>query len=148
MKIKLLLLLSFTTMLSFCQNANRIRFTYDDAGNQTDRFICLCQARGAKETEYKNLETLEKTDFIQEDKISFYPNPVREELYVNWKNKENNAVGLIELYNMNGQLLKTYKDLKNYETATIEFQIFTEGFYNLVVNFENGEKQTLKIVKK
>ncbi len=146
MKTKLLMLLLLIAGLSFGQK--RIKFYYDDAGNQITRVIEVSSPRGAKDEDFKNPATLLNEDFIQDDKISYYPNPVREELYVNWKNKDNNIVNTIELYNLNGQLLKTYPDLKSYETATINFQSYPEGFYEVVLFFENGTQQTLKIVKK
>lgn len=139
MKTNLFFLTLLISCLSFGQT--RIKFAYDDAGNQISRTICInCASRVST--------ALITENFIQEEKISYYPNPVQEELYVNWKNKDNNLVNSIELFNLNGQLIKTYPDLKSYETATINFQSYPEGFYEVVLFFDNGTQQTLKIVKK
>jgi Secretion system C-terminal sorting domain len=142
MKMKLLL-----TMLLFASllNAQKINMSYDGAGNQIKRYWTLSRAAGAS---YKTPETLKESDFILENKISYYPNPVLEELYMNWKNDAEKWVVTIDVFNMNGQLMKTYADLNNKETATIVFQNYPEGFYSLILNYENGEKKTFKIIKK
>lgn len=119
---------------------HKINFYYDAAGNQTKRDICINCARPSA--------LLTETDFIVDEKISYYPNPVKEELYINWKNKENKIVSYLEFYNLNGQLLLNINDLKNTETTTVNFQNYPEGIYLVNINFENGTKQTLKIVKK
>ncbi len=142
MKIKILFLFVFYTCLT---NAQKINLTYDLAGNQIKRSVLLF---ATKNTLYKTPETLKDNDFIIENKISYYPNPVREELYLNWKNELDRNIDNIEVYNMNGQLMKTYNNLVTIEIATIGFQNYTDGVYNLILNYENGEKKILKIVKK
>lgn len=152
MKKMLLFPLLFIFNLSFGQVADRIKFTYDDAGNQTRRYICLgCQSRKAKDTIYKTPESLTENDFLKDDlysHISYYPNPVREELYVKWQNTTDIQVSKIELYSMSGQFVKNIADIRDSELATIEFQPYPEGFYNLILVYSNGDKKTLRIVKK
>lgn len=136
----------FIGFLAFGQTTNqtvepkRIRFSYDQAGNQTKRDICINCGRPSA--------TLTNDDYIVDEKISYYPNPVKEELFINWKNKEDVIVNFIEVYNLNGQLLYNIDDLKKTETTTVNFLNYPEGIYLVNINFENGTKQTLKIVKK
>lgn len=137
----LLTMLLFASLLS----AQKINMSFDGAGNQIKRYWTLSRAAGAN---YKTPETLKESDFILEHKISYYPNPVLEELYMNWKNEAEKWVVTIDVFNMNGQLMKTYTDLNNKETVTIVFQNYPEGFYSLILNYENGEKKTFKIIKK
>lgn len=147
MKTKLLMLLLLINGLTFGQTINQtiepklIKFYYDIAGNQTERkVVCINCARLST--------SLTNEDFIVDEKISYYPNPVKEELFINWKNKENEVVKYLEVYNLNGQLLHNINDLKNTETASVHFQSYPEGIYLVNINFENGTQQTLKIVKK
>lgn len=130
----------------------RIKFNYDDAGNQIRRYICLlCAARESNDSIFKDSETLTERDMFQDEKgdvVSYYPNPVREELYIKWKIENENYVNTISVYSMNGQLLKEYDNLKNSNLSTISFQSYPEGVYNLIMLFNNGEKKTFKIVKK
>ncbi len=150
MKKQLLILTFFIFSVSFGQN--KIRFDYDDAGNQTRRYICPnCNNRKAKDADYKNAETIADSDLIQDDlynQISYYPNPVREELYVKWQNTPSLQVETIELYALTGQFIKSFKDVKNTTLATIGFQSYPEGLYNLILVYNNGDRKTLKIVKK
>jgi Secretion system C-terminal sorting domain len=146
-KPKILLLLLIITNCSFGQ---RIKFTFDAAGNQTKRAICSgCAAKNAKDSDFKNEATVKNDDLLPSDieKISYYPNPVREELYVKWENLTDNFVTQIDIYTITGQLMKTYENQKGFDTTTISFQTYPEGFYNLVLNYTNGETKTLKIIK-
>ncbi len=142
MKTKLLMLLLFIAGLSFGQ---KINMSYDGAGNQINRFVAMARIPGI---DYKTPETLKESDFIVDDKIAYYPNPVLQQLYVNWKNEPEKTVDNIEIFNMNGQLMVNYKHLNNSESVVIDFQILTDGIYNLIMNYENGTKKSLKIVKK
>ena len=149
MKRTLLFLLLFLSSLSFGQ---KIAFNYDDAGNQIQRYICTsCHSRKTNDTDYKTPESLTDKDLIKDDlygQISYYPNPVKEELYVKWHNKVDNQVTKIELYSISGQLVKYISDLRNSELATIGFQPYPEGYYNLILVYSNGDRKTLKIIKK
>ena len=149
MKNIIFLLLVISTSVSFGQK--RIKFTYDSAGNQTSRIICLnnCAAKNSNEV-YKDSATITEQDLIKDveyEELSYYPNPVKEELYVKWKNKNEIFVSSIEIYSMTGQLIKNYSNLKNKENVSIAFQSFPVGMYNLLLYYTNGEKKTLKIVK-
>ena len=81
---KLFFILSFFfTFLSFGQ-VPKIVFEYDAAGNQIQRYICpSCNAKlnqDVKEIAELKEEDLQK--FFPEDVISYYPNPVKEQLYL------------------------------------------------------------------
>lgn len=145
------ILLFFLLTLMGAQSQTRISFTYDSAGNQTQRIICTsCPSRISNDS-IKTLETLTESDLIKDDlydQISYYPNPVREELYVKWVNDNKTFVASIELYSMSGQLIKRYSNLRVTNMATITFQDYPQGFYNLILIYADGEKKTLKIVKK
>lgn len=142
MKTLLFNFLLFANLLGFSQ---KIKFNYDAGGNQISRVVSLTRTAGEV---YKTMETVENKDFIIEDKISYYPNPVLSQLYVNWQNRSNVVVRNIEIFNMGGQLLENYNDLKYTENVVINFETFTNEVYNVLINFENGAKQTLKIIKK
>lgn len=153
MKHHLLLSLFFVTFIGYCQ-PKRIVFNYDTAGNQTKRVICLtCSARIVNDTIQtpKTIETLTKEDLIKDDnydQISYYPNPVLEELYVKWTNDDKSYVAKIELYNMSGQILKSFSDLRRTEMTAISFNSYPQGLYHVILIYNNGEKRTLKVVKK
>lgn len=147
-KILFVLLLVVNTV----QSQIRIKFRYDSAGNQTERYICIsgCAEKMAKDSIFKTKKTLVEGDLIQDEEyeqIKYYPNPVLEELYVKWQNTNENNITQIQLYSLNGQLIKQFDDLKDKEVYTILFYNYPEGYYNLVLIYNNGERKTLKIVK-
>jgi Secretion system C-terminal sorting domain len=150
MKTKILLLLLLTATMSFGQT-RRIQLTYDTAGNQTKRAICMsgCNARMANPASLKDEKSLTQADLIPSDieKVSYYPNPVREELYVKWENNTENPVEQIAVYSMTGQLLKRYENLNGLTTSTLYFSEYPTGFYEVILNYQNGEKKNLSIVK-
>lgn len=149
MKSILIIALLHLTLISNAQ-VDRLRFDYDIAGNQTLRFLCMGCTQ-SKTTTYDEISNLKEEDllkFFQNDVISYYPNPVKEELFLKWELINENNVSRIEIFSMNGQLLKTYKDLKNDTSIVIPFQDLPSGTYSILLLLSNGEQKPITILKK
>ncbi|SHI71181.1 T9SS type A sorting domain-containing protein [Flavobacterium terrae] len=148
---KLLFLFLLIGSNAYSQTPKRIKFVYDSAGNQTQRYICLClSAKNANDSIYKTEETLVEEDMIQDaeyEQIKYYPNPVLEELYIKWPNTNERKVISIDLFSLNGQLLKRYENLISQNNMKIDFYKYPEGFYNVLLIYENGENKSLKVLK-
>jgi len=138
----------------FISNAqDKINFTYDPfTGSQLTRELCLnCppitgkQAKEIKEIEALINEDLEK--FSPEDVISYYPNPVKEELYLKWELIDENFVKSIQVIGINGQVLKTYQNKKEINFQNIAFQDLPAGVYIVSLAYNNGDQKTIKIIK-
>lgn len=131
-------------------NAQKIRFEYDAAGNQIQRRWCItCFSRNAQE-DYKDISNLEDTDlqkFFPEDVISYYPNPVKEELFLKWELINENKVSSIDVFTLNGQVLKSIKENLSQNSLVISFQDYPTGIYFLNLNYTNGDQKSIKIVK-
>jgi len=143
--------LLFVTLL-FCVISNaqtKIKFSYDTAGNQTSRILCPnCPpetGKQIKEIEALTDEDLEK--FSEEDVISYYPNPVKEELYLKWELTDDNYVTSIQIFSMTGQVLTTYQATKKNNTQNILFQSYPSGVYVVLLNYKSGDPKTIKIIK-
>lgn len=148
-KITTLLLLLYS-FISQAQVADRITFSYDDAGNQTQRLLCFCAGK-MDNTKTKEITALEDEDlqkFFPEDLISYYPNPVKEELYLKWELIEGNAVSSIQVYGLNGQVLQSFSNMENKNNQNIAFQTYPTGMYAVMLFYTNGEQKSIKIVKK
>ena len=147
MKLKLL---SLFMLVSLFTQAQKIRFEYDAAGNQIQRKWCpSCLSRNAQET-YKEVSNLEETDmqkFFPEDVISYYPNPVKEELFLKWELIDENKVSSIDVITLNGQLLRTIKENLNQNSLNISFQEYPTGVYFISLNYTNGDQKNIKIIK-
>lgn len=148
MKKLLLTLFCFYGLLS---NAQKIRFEYDAAGNQIQRKWCTnCFPKNAQEI-YKEVSNVEESDFqkfFPEDVISYYPNPVKEELFLKWNLINENEVLSIVLYTLNGQVLKTINNNLSQNSLVISFQEYPVGVYYLSLNYINGDQKSIKIVKR
>jgi hypothetical protein len=129
----------------------KITFNYDAAGNQTLRELCLsgCTAKMSKEIP-KEIDAITDEDlqkFSPEDVISYYPNPVREELYLKWELKDGNSVSSIVVYGLNGQTLNTYHKTEKINTQNISFQSYPTGVYIVALIYTSGDQKTIKIIK-
>ena len=151
MKKILFLTLLFITISSYCQN--KILFEYDMAGNQVKRLLCInCPANLGKDNAEipKDIAKLTTQDLIKsfpEDVISYYPNPVKEELYLKWELADNNKVSLIQIYSLTGQLVGSYNKLENTNNQVMSFQRYPSGMYDLLILYTNGEQKSIKIIK-
>ena len=138
-------------LLLFCFGINgmaqKITFAYDVAGNQISRSYCIsCRQSNLPIKEFEDLETSDLQKFFPEDVISFYPNPVQNELYLEWQLVNDNKVLSIDIYNINGQLIRNINSLSENKTI-ISFQEYTSGNYILNLNYATGEQKSIKIIK-
>ncbi|WP_026713999.1 T9SS type A sorting domain-containing protein [Flavobacterium daejeonense] len=131
---------------------DKILFTYDTAGNQIQRLLCInCTTSKMTEEKTKEITALETEDLLKfspQDVISYYPNPVREELYLQWELIEGNYVTSIQLYDLNGRVLQSFYNLNQKNNQNIAFQSYPIGMYAVVLFYKSGEQKSIKIIKK
>ena len=132
---------------------NKVLFEYDNAGNQIKRSLCInCPTTSGKNTNEtpKEIADLKEADFIKsfpEDIISYYPNPVKEQLYLKWELINDDKVAEIQLYSLSGQLLKSFNKLETTNNQIITFQEFPQGIYTLLLFYSSGDQKSIKIIK-
>lgn len=147
-----LLVLIILFSLAIQAQPKKITFTYDDAGNQTKRELCLtCTSKKSNVTPPKEIVAVTEEDlekFFPEDVLSYYPNPVREELYLKWELSKDVYVKALQVYSFNGQALKSFSPSERDNTQTIPFQSYPSGVYLVVLEYSNGDEKTIKIIKK
>lgn len=145
----------FLIILGFSLFANaqsdKMTFSYDAAGNQIKRELCLqCTTGKLSKTPPKELVALQEEDlqkFFPEDVISYYPNPVKEELYIKWELTAQKKVTTIYLFNSSGKQLQSYNGLDQMSNYTIPFLIYPQGVYLISLLYNDGDQKTIKIVK-
>lgn len=146
-------LILFILQLGFVgYSQQKITFSYDSAGNQTLRVLCLtgCSPTAKPAKEIKEIEALTDADllkFSEEDVISYYPNPVKEELYLQWQLSKDNYVTSINLYSLTGQILRTYQQNLQDNHLTIPFQNYPSGIYLVLLFYKDGGEKSIKIIK-
>jgi hypothetical protein len=148
MKYYLILLLG----LSLMANAqDKIVFEYDSAGNQIKRSLCVnCLPSVGRNEQVKEVTAIVEEDlqkFFPEDAISYYPNPVKEELFLKWELANDNIVSSLEVYNLNGQLLQKIIQSGRDNTQVIPFRSYPSGTYILVLQYSNEKQKSIKIIK-
>ena len=144
-----LLLILLTYSLVIHAQTKKISFEYDAAGNQVKRSLIFETNKTdvvAKEKEAIIEEDLQK--FFPEDVLSYYPNPVREELYLKWQLTNENYVKALQIYSFNGQKIRSYSQSNTDNSLTIPFQSYPSGVYLIILEYSNGEQKTIKIIKK
>lgn len=146
----IILIFLFLFCFSTKSNAQKISFQYDSAGNQIVRQLCLSCASKTTENAPKEIAEVQNQDlkkFYPEDVISYYPNPVKEQLYLKWEIIDNVKVVSIDLFSLTGQLIRSYKNLESQNNYTISFYDLPNNVYSLRLVYSNGEQKPIKIIK-
>ena len=146
-KLFIVVLLLFS-IINYGQ-ASKVRFEYDASGNQIKRIWCVnCASRNSSDVkDNSKIESSDLQKFFPDDVISFYPNPVKEELYIKWELIDSINVNTIEVYTIEGKLLQTIVNKTTLYNAVISFKEFPKGMYIINLNYTNGNQKSIKIVK-
>lgn len=150
MNSKLIFLLLLVNSFMHSQTIDHILFEYDTAGNQIKRYTIDINPGRISNQVVKDIENLKSEDLITSDiynDISYYPNPVKETLYVKWNNKLDEYVTSVSLFSISGQSVKNFTNLKNIETLNVSFDSLPQGLYTLSFEYSSGKQKTLKIIK-
>ncbi|MDO4728753.1 MAG: T9SS type A sorting domain-containing protein [Bacteroidota bacterium] len=121
-------------------------FEYDAAGNQVKRLLCINDVSD-KSALFSSDDLPEYRKFFSEDVISYYPNPVREELYLKWELSDD-IVKKIEVYNLQGQVVDSYEDLSKENSLVVPFFTYPVGVYHVVFYYSSNRQKSIKVLKK
>lgn len=77
--------------------------------------------------------------------IDIYPNPVRDQLQVNWKQTDTETITL-DVYAMDGQTILTQR-IKESDQFRLDVSALNTGIYVIRMQNESGEVQSVKFVK-
>jgi hypothetical protein len=129
----------------------KLKFTYDTAGNQIlrDRVCATClravlpQVSDSllAETSLDNLKSAENFGIVA------YPNPVTQLLYVDWEADSDLKPKTVQLFTMDGRQLISRTIGNGQREQEVDFAQYPPGLFVLQVAFTNGEKRTFKILK-
>ncbi len=150
MKIIFLLTFFILSVNSNAQIADRIRFEYDASGNQVLRTLCLGCSLSRNSEKYKEVDDLDKEDllkFVPEDNISYYPNPVKENLFLKWEIEDGSKLSNIEIYTSDGKLIKQIFDVSE-SSIVLSFEGYSTGNYFVLMYFTNNKNKSITIIKK
>ncbi len=157
MDIKLLLFITVLFITGLRAQERKLSFNYDPAGNQVLKdMLCInCPEEVEEEEEEipeQEPEVIAEDDSeIEEEKTSkviAYPNPVIDELHIDWIENPDKQPVTIELYSLDNKLQQSYKISYTRGVLNLKFHGYTPGVYFLVVTYNNGEQQSFNILKK
>lgn len=132
--------LSMWAGLDIC--AQRIKYTYDNAGNRlTRQKEIVVQTRGALSDEEEPSVYEEE---LSETKVTIYPNPTRGMLKVDISGVEKFENARISLYDLTGKLLQQWAGIS--QSNAIDLSERTPGMYIMQVVY-NGKISSWKIIK-
>ncbi len=125
---------------------NKLLFSYDTAGNQIARTLCVnCPANLGRPGKTKEVQKAPEIETVVIDKITFYPNPVAEELYIKWELIDNKTVENITVYNLSGALMQSYNDLKTETLKVLPFGIYPSGMYIVSLTYSDGSRRVYRL---
>lgn len=143
-------ILALVGYIGNAQTIDTILFEYDSAGNQIKRYTININSQRFSNLPLKDVENLSDEDLIKSDiyaDVLYYPNPVKEELYVKWENIESTYVDYIAVYSLNGQHINTVSNLKGSNLATVYFGSLPQGIYTVVLFYSDSVQKSLKVIK-
>ncbi|WPO76870.1 T9SS type A sorting domain-containing protein [Flavobacterium sp. KACC 22761] len=149
--MKNVILFLFLCFITFSEAQNKLKFTYDNlTGNQINRTLCINCASSKPSKDNNEIQAVDEEDLLKfspTDVISYYPNPVKEELYLKWDLVDENFVSSIQVIGINGQILTSYSCKKEINSQNIPFQSLPAGIYIVSLAYHNQEQKTIKIIK-
>ena len=151
MKKQLIFIFGILICMTAFGQTPRIKFTYDNAGNQIRRVVTATfNSKAVQDSIPKLEEIITENDYIADasiKNIKYFPNPVKVELYLKWENTVDKVIMSMQVYNINGQLVRNLTALINTSDEIINFENLPHGIYSLLINYTSGENDIIKIIK-
>lgn len=120
----------------------RIKYTYDNAGNRIKKEIVLSATRSAPEHEEEDPVSYEEK--LRETQVTIYPNPTKGMLRIDISGVDKFENARITLYDLNGKLLQQWNDIS--QSNVIDLSGQSPDIYIMQVAY-NGQVSSWKIVK-
>ncbi len=129
---KVIFILMFIN-LTFLLRAQRFVYSYDQAGNRTERMYMLSRMSGEADT------TKEYAQKINDNKIAVLPNPTRGRLSVKIDNLKSEQKATVMLFDEKGMLLSKMENAS--EISYIDISQKPAGVYILKVYIDKNKKE-------
>lgn len=108
---------------------------YDNAGNQVLSDLVCVNCPGAAEKHSL-------------DKVTYYPNPVAQELNLTWENTDQYRVTDVKMYGLDGKLITSVNNLNPQNQLSLSFSNKAAGIYIIEILSSDNRKKSFKIIKK
>jgi len=129
--------------------AQKLTFSYDAAGNQTERkWVCVnCPAAsGLTDLTTKLSSTRdEESNLVRSIRVS--PNPLTEDLNVIWQTPKDVFVKRIEVFDIRGTRVFTSIYKPDQRETQISFGRLSPGVYLLIGYYSDSKSDSIKLIK-
>ena len=142
MKAKCSLLLFSILFYNILIAQTNVCYTYDKAGNRTNRTICLKSEEASSDS--VSIAKIPITENLGEMVITLYPNPTKGQLMVQITHMPDNTMGEITLYDLSGRLV-TVQNTVN-ENTMLDLSVQPLGIYVLRIRV-GGKVSEWKVIK-
>ena len=148
MKKLLLLSLLLQSLAGFAQE-ERLQLQYDAAGNQiVSQLVCInCpEDPGGGEAPVDNTPIVLSEKTLNQ--LTYFPNPVSQELTLLWKNNPHRRITSVSVYTLGGKRALYASPLNLQESLVLSFSALASGVYEVVALTSDGKTEAFKILKK
>jgi hypothetical protein len=104
----------------------------------------MCEAKSLPEDYSQDEESIFEDFFVENDYFKLYPNPAQNYISIELQSEIDAKIESVEIFNLNGQKLKSYKNTSGKELLQIELVSLSEGMYICRVIMSDNSIQTLK----
>lgn len=149
MKHLLAFILLCMSLFSFSQNEGVLEFRYDAAGNQIIRKYITINSKNSNVANEKDLTSTNEIVLLNSEfsGIKYYPNPVKEALYIEWNLEEGVFINVMQLVDFNGRIIKNIENLKTSKNTSVDFTDLPTGLYNVILIDSTNTTKVLKIIR-
>lgn len=146
-----LLIIPLCFLFSKITLAQKLAFSYDASGNQTERrWICINCTTASRMAEAKSKalgSELKSAELTTERGLKVAPNPLREVLNVYWGVPEKVYLKSIDVYSIGGNKVFSAKYNADTRQTQISFQHLPPGTYVLIGRYSDAITETVKLIK-
>ena len=148
---KLLLVSAFLYNFTAFAQEERLQLQYDAAGNQiVSRLVCInCPEDpgvGGGEAPVDNTPIILSEKTLNQ--LTYFPNPVSQELTLLWKNNPHRRITSVSVYTLGGKCVHYASPLNLQESLILPFSALASGVYEVVALTSDGKTEAFKILKK
>lgn len=137
-----------TSQLSTKIFAQKLSFSYDASGNQSERRWVCVNCRPAQEISIISPgKSAAIDDTANLKSLKVFPNPATEQVNLVWQLPGEVYVQEIVIYDISGKKIYSGKHTPNKKDAQIALHGYPSGTYLLVVLYSDGTSESVKLIK-
>lgn len=133
--------------------AQKLVFSYDASGNQTERrWVCInCRpAQGLSlNKDSGKISTIDGTETaeVTSKSLKIFPNPISENVNISWQLPKNNYVKTMDIFSMGGNRVFSGKYGADQRNTQIGLNQLPPGTYLLVIKYSDATTESVKLIK-